>query len=124
LTKPRRGEVWRLDYDPPLPKSRPWLVISADSINLNGRRVLAIPTSSDFELAEEDCIHVDPTAENGLPETCYFVFDALSAIPYKSGKWQQRVGKVDQETLERVEHRLYLVLGLSPPTSANKKVTL
>jgi mRNA-degrading endonuclease toxin of MazEF toxin-antitoxin module len=124
LNKPRRGEIWRLDQDPPMPKVRPWLVISADFINLNGRRVLAIPASSDFELAEDDCVHIDPTRENGVPETCYFVFDALSAISYKSGKWKQKIGVIDQDTLERVEHRLYLVLGLSHPTSADKKVTL
>lgn len=124
MTKPRRGEIWRLDSDPPLPKARPWLVISANFINENSRRVLAIPTSSDFELAEDDCVHVNPTPENGLPEISYFVFDALSAIPYKSGKWKQKLGIVDRETLERVEHRLYLVLGLDPPTSSEKKVTL
>jgi mRNA-degrading endonuclease toxin of MazEF toxin-antitoxin module len=124
LSKPRRGEIWRFDYDPPLPKVRPWLVISADFINLNGRRVLAIPTSSDFEMAEDDCVHIDPSPGNGLPETCYFVFDALSSIPYKTGKWQKKIGVVDQETFERIEHRLHLVLGLSPPTSADRKVTL
>ena len=109
----RRGDVWLVSLDPTvgheIQKTRPAVVVTANTYNDLNWLVLVVPLSS-RDRAEYDQVLVEPP-EGGLDKTSVTLPDQLRAVDKR--RLVRRLGRVNDQTLSRIDRVLRIVLGLS-----------
>ena len=109
---PRRGDVYWVTLDPALGseirKTRPAVVISNDSCNAHGARVVVLPITSNVTslYPGEARIHV-----RGRPARV--LGDQIRSID--KARLRARIGSVNRGELHEVEAAVLITLGFSPP---------
>ena len=108
---PRRGEIYWVALDPALGteirKTRPAIVISNDSCNRYGARVVVLPLTSNVEslYPGEARVQVDGAPARALG-------DQLRSID--KSRLRSKIGTLDRDELLDVEEAVRITLGLSP----------
>ena len=111
--KPRRGEVWTVDFDPTkgaeIQKRRPAIVISSDAVGKLPLKLVA-PVTNWNSAFEANLWHVrlDPTAQNGLSKTS--AADALQVRSVSVDRFIARLGRVSQLELEEIVQAVAAVI--------------
>jgi mRNA interferase MazF len=109
---PRRGDVYWVTLDPALGseirKTRPALVMSNDSCNAFGARVVVLPITSNVSslYPGEARIHV-----RGRPARV--LGDQIRSID--KARLRARIGSLNQTELRDAEAAVLITLGFSPP---------
>ena len=109
---PRRGEIYWVTLDPALGseirKTRPALVISNDSCNAHGARVVVLPITSNVTslYPGEALIHV-----RGRPARV--LGDQIRSID--KARLRARIGSLNQTELREAEAAVLITLGFSSP---------
>jgi len=113
MPEPSRGEVWLVDLSPvrghePAGR-RPGLVISVDPFNHGpAELVVLVPLTTK---AKGIPFHVEVRPpEGGLDRVSYIKCEDLRSVSKK--RLVQRLGRVSRATLEEVEDRIRILLGL------------
>lgn len=113
MSKASRGEIWLVGLDPTKGREqagmRPALVVSVDIFNHGAAElVVVIPVTSK---AKGIPLHVEVTApEGGLTMTSFVKCEDVRSI--STSRLVRRLGKVSGQTVESVEDRLRILLGL------------
>ncbi len=108
-----RGEIWLVGLDPTKGREqagqRPALIISVDQFNHGAAElVIAIPITSK---AKGIPLHVEVSPpEGGLTMTSFVKCEDVRSI--STARLVGRLGKVSNQTIELVEDRLRILLGL------------
>jgi len=111
--EPSRGEIWMADFDPTLGREqagmRPALVLSVDSFNHGPAELLVVAplTSKDKGIALH--VAVEPP-EGGLSVKSFIKCEDIRSISKE--RLIKRRGTVEKTTMESVEDRLRMLLGL------------
>lgn len=108
---PRRGEVWRVDFEPvkghEQGRTRPALIISNNILNQSsGEMVTVVPITTKARKLRS-YLPVDPP-EGGLPQTSFIICDQVRSI--STGRLSRRYGKVSRDVLNEVVRRLKFLL--------------
>jgi len=113
MTKASRGEIWLVNLDPTQGReqagTRPFLVISVDLFNHGAAElVVGIPITSK---AKNIPLHVEINPpEGGLSLTSYAKCEDVRSV--STARLKKRLGKVLPQTIDAVEDRLKILLGL------------
>lgn len=113
MSKASRGEIWLVGLDPTKGREqagmRPALVVSVDIFNHGAAElVVVIPVTSK---AKGIPLHVEVTPpEGGLTMTSFVKCEDVRSI--STSRLVRRLGKVSGQTVESVEDRLRILLGL------------
>jgi mRNA interferase MazF len=113
MNQASRGEIWLVGLDPTKGREqagmRPALVVSVDIFNHGAAElVVAIPITSK---AKGIPLHVEVTPpEGGLTMTSFVKCEDLRSI--STSRLVRRLGKVSPQTIDNVEDRLRILLGL------------
>lgn len=91
-------------------KPRPVLVIQSDAFQ-RLPSVTVLPLTSDLQEAPLVRIGIEPTYENGLREHSQIMIDKAATVPWR--KVRDRIGRVDDDTMRRVDRALARFLGLA-----------
>jgi mRNA interferase MazF len=114
-TRPRRGEVWWVDFSPSIGneirEEHPALVISTDYLNDSPFGVLiVVPISSSSPPLR---IHVDvPTGEGGLSKPSRIKCDQIGKADIRRFRPKGRLGRLRPATIRGVEVILRRLLEL------------
>jgi mRNA interferase MazF len=106
---PRRGDVYWVSLDPAvgteIRKTRPAVVVSNDSCNRHGTRVVVVPLTSNVESSYpgEAVVHVGRAPARALG-------DQIRSID--KSRLQRRMGSLGRSDLRAVEAALQITLGL------------
>ena len=112
-TNPKRGEVWRIDFDPTqgseINKTRPAIVLSSDGLRSLPVR-LVVPVTAWKSYFESNLWHVQlkPTQRNGLYKSS--AADALQVRSVDVARFQNRMGRVSEQTLEDIVTAVAVVI--------------
>ena len=112
---PRRGEIYLTALDPTLgreiQKTRPALIIQNDVSNRLSEITIVAPITSTVRFPLNP-VHVLLAADRntGLSVTSVALFNQIRAVDRM--RLIQRLGRVDGETLERVDEAIGICLGL------------
>ena len=113
MTQASRGEIWLVSLDPTKGREqagiRPALVISVDQFNHGSAElVVVVPITSK---AKGVPLHVEVRPpEGGLTMTSFVKCEDVRSI--STSRLVRRLGKVSNETVESVEDRLRIILGI------------
>ncbi len=110
-----RGEVWWADLPDPVASSpggvHPVLVVQANAFNRSRlSTVIAVVFTTNVRLADMPGNVLVTAREAGLPKAS--VVNVTQIITADRSFLRSRAGKLEPETLERVDHGLSIVLGL------------
>ena len=110
LTAPRRGDVYWVAPDPVLgseiKKTRPAVIVSNDSCNRHGTRVVVLPVTSNVAslYPGEASIEVDGKPARALG-------DQIRSID--KTRLRERIGRLDADEMRRIDETLRITLALS-----------
>ena len=113
MTKASRGEIWLVNLNPTAGReqagTRPALIVSVDLFNHGAAElVVAIPLTSK---AKGIPLHVEITPpEGGLSVKSYAKCEDVRSI--STTRLKRKLGKVSSGTIDAVEDRLRILLGL------------
>lgn len=113
MTNASRGEIWLVNLDPTKGReqagTRPFLVVSVDLFNHGAAElVVGIPITS---RAKNIPLHVEINPpEGGLSLTTYVKCEDLRSI--STARLKKKLGKVSPQTIDSIEDRLRILLGL------------
>jgi mRNA interferase MazF len=114
LQTPRRGKVWRVDFEPvrghEQGRSRPALVISNDILNQSPAGMVTVVPITTKERKLRSYLRLDPP-EGGLPQTSFIICDQVRTIT--RARLGQRYGSVSRGVLAEAEVRLKFLLDFS-----------
>jgi mRNA interferase MazF len=106
-----RGEIWTMsggkDY---ARKPRPVVIIQDDRFD-NSDSLTVCPLTSDTIDLPIFRLLVDPDAENGLRTKSCLMADKVNTVP--KTKIGYRIGRLDDETLNRLSQAVMVYLGLA-----------
>jgi len=91
-------------------KPRPAVVIQTDLLNPGHQTLILAPITKELRDLPGFRIPVQPDAENGLRETSEIMVDKPMTVP--RDKVQQRIGRLDADTLGKLNRALIVVMGL------------
>ena len=91
-------------------KPRPAVVIQTDLLNPNHPTLILAPITSELRDLPGFRISVQPDSENGLREPSEIMVDKPLTVP--RDRVQQRIGRLDADTLGRLNRALIAVMGL------------
>ncbi len=103
--KPKRGEVWRVNFDPTvgteIKKTRPAVVISSDAVGKLPIKLVA-PITDWKDYFEENLwdVKVEPDDENGLSKVS--AIDTLQLRGMDVKRFVEKLGNIDKVTLEEI----------------------
>ena len=105
-----RGDVVTVVIAGDYGKPRPALVVQDNAfLGLPSTTVLQLTSDlSDFPLFRID---IEPSRENGLRETSRIMID--KAVTVRRSKIGRRIGRIDDDTMRRVDRALARFLGLA-----------
>jgi mRNA interferase MazF len=114
--QPRRGEIWLIDWSPSRGSEqagvRPALVIQTDAANGNpvypNTIVLAVSTKGKHVPFH---VPVAPTRLNGLTAPSFVKCEQVLTVAKE--RLTRRLGSMDDESLQKIDRALRLVLELS-----------
>ena len=111
--EPLRGEVWDLDLDPIMGREqagfRPALVLSVDLFNVGpAELVVAVPITRTQRKIRWH-VPVRPP-DGGLADESFIQCENVRSVSKR--RLKRRRGRVSAETLEQVEDRVRILLGL------------
>jgi mRNA interferase MazF len=110
---PSRGEIWLVELDPvrghEQAGTRPCLVVSVDSFNqAPAHLAIALPVTS---RCKNIPLHVEiMPPEGGVVKRSFIMCEGIRCLSQE--RFVRLWGSVTPETMEQVEHRLRLLLGL------------
>jgi mRNA interferase MazF len=102
---PKRGEVWRVDFDPTrgseVRKTRPAVIISSDAVGVLPVRLVA-PITGWKDSFERNLWHVrfGATDQNGLQKES--AVDALQVRSADTSRFEEKLGRVTAAQLEQI----------------------
>ena len=111
--KPKRGEVWTVDFDPTkgaeIQKQRPAVVISSDAVGKLPLK-LVVPITNWSSTFESNLWHVrlEPNTTNGLSKTS--AADALQIRSVSVDRFMNRRGRITQQELEEIVEAVAAVI--------------
>ena len=110
---PQRGEIWRADLNPTRGHEqsgiRPVLIVSDDALNKSPvELVIVLPLTSKSKNVRTHVPVAPPEA--GLTMPSYVKREEVRSISVE--RLQGLIGQVEKSTLEQVEYRLRVLLGL------------
>lgn len=91
-------------------KPRPALVVQSDLFNATHASVVVCLMTTDVTAAPLIRLDVEPTPENGLKQRSQIMIDKIVAL--RRERMGSRIGRLDADTLVRVNRSLALFLGL------------
>jgi mRNA interferase MazF len=108
---PQRGEIYWVSLDPAvgteIRKTRPAVIISNDSCNRFGSRVVVLPATSNVSSLYPGEARIEV---GGAPARV--LGDQLRSID--KSRLKSRIGTLSQDELDDVEEAIRITLGLSP----------
>jgi mRNA interferase MazF len=108
-SRPRRGDVWWVNLDPTvgteIRKARPAVIVSNDSCNAHGTRVVVVPITSNVASLFPGEAKVRIAGRDGR-----VLGDQLRSID--KARLGRRLGKLARADLHAVEDALRITLGL------------
>jgi len=106
----KRGDVVVAVFAGDYGKPRPAVVVQTDLVNQTHSSIVVCPMTSHLEDAPLFRLSVEPAKENSLQKPCQIMVDKISAI--RRDKVRQVIGRLDDETMVRVNRSLAFWLGL------------
>ena len=107
----KRGEVWTAAAGTGYAgKPRPVVIVQDDRFDATASITICAFTTSATE-APLFRLVVEPSAENGLEATSRLMVDKLATVP--RGKLGRRIGRLDDETMLRLNRSMLIFLGLA-----------
>jgi mRNA interferase MazF len=107
----KRGDVVLLVAQGDIGKPRPGVIVQADELGDTTNSVLVCPMSSDVSEFHYLRPVVEPSAGNGLRLRSQIMTDKINAL--RRDRVRQVLGSLDDETSERLNSALLVVLGLA-----------
>lgn len=104
-SSPKRGEVWRVDFDPTkgseIRKVRPAVVLSSDAMGVLPVKLVA-PITGWKSAFEKNIWHVylKPTERNGLTKES--AVDALQVRSADTSRFLEQLGRISTPKLEEI----------------------
>ena len=113
-TRPTRGEVWLVRFDPTvgaeIRKLRPAVVLSVDSVGrLPLRIVVPITDWKATYAALSWFVHLPPTPVNGLAKVSGA--DAFQVKSVAEGRFDRRIGELEAAQVEEIASAVALCVG-------------
>ena len=109
--KPRRGDIYWVALDPTLGteirKTRPAVVVSNDSCNVYGARVVVLPITSNVSSLYPGEAAIEVKGKPGR-----VLGDQIRSID--KSRLRSRLGRLSQDELGAVDEALRVTLGLTP----------
>ena len=110
---PSRGEIWDLDFDPTIGHeqagSRPALILSVDIFNESPADLLVVAPVTRTERKVRWHVPVKPP-EGGLVAQSFIQCENVRSVSKQ--RMKRRRGRVSESTLQQVEDRIRILLGL------------
>jgi mRNA interferase MazF len=110
---PSRGEIWDLDFDPTIGHeqagSRPALILSVDIFNEGPADLLVVAPVTRTERKVRWHVPVKPP-EGGLVAQSFIQCENVRSVSKQ--RMKRRRGRVSESTLQQVEDRIRILLGL------------
>jgi mRNA interferase MazF len=106
----KRGDVVIAVFSGDYGKPRPALVVQTDLANPTHSSLVLCPITSHLEDAPLFRLEVTPTPENSLEKPCQIMVDKITTI--RKDKVRHVIGRLDEDTMIRVNRSLALWLGL------------
>jgi mRNA interferase MazF len=106
----KRGDVVIAVFSGGYGKPRPALVVQTDLANPTHSSIVLCPISSHVENAPLFRLEVTPSPENSLEKSCQVMVDKITTV--RKDKVRQVIGRMDEDTMIRVNRSLALWLGL------------
>ena len=111
MPPPRRGEIWRVDFEPvrghEQGRTRPALIISNDIANQSPANMVTVVPITTKERKLRSYLRLDPPA-GGLTQTSYIICDQVRTISKE--RLGKKYGAVNRGVLAEVEIRLKFLL--------------
>jgi len=111
VSTPRRGEVWRADFEPvrghEQGRTRPALIISNDILNQSPSRMVTVVPITTTERKLRSYLRLSPR-DGGLPQTSFVICDQIRTI--SAERLSKRYGVLSRHALAEVETRLKFLL--------------
>jgi len=108
---PRRGEVWRVDFEPvrghEQGRSRPALIISNDLLNQSAAAMVTVVPITTRQRKLRSYLPLTPP-DGGLSQTSYVICDQVRTISKE--RLGKRYGFLSRAALAEVESRLKFLL--------------
>jgi len=109
--RPRRGDIYWVALDPTLGteirKTRPAVIVSNDSCNTYGSRVVVLPITSNVTTLYPGEASIEVQGKPGRA-----LGDQIRSID--KARLRSRVGRLSQDELQAVDDALRITLGLGP----------
>jgi mRNA interferase MazF len=106
----KRGDIVLVAMSGDYGKTRPAVIVQHDAANETHASIVVCPFSSHIIDAPLFRITLEPTPQNGLVVRSQIMVDKISAV--KRERLRERIGRLDEETLVRVNRTIALWLGL------------
>lgn len=107
----KRGDIVIVSAPGDYGKPRPAVIVQADLFNDTHASIAVCLLTTDIQDAPLFRIEIEPSAGTGLKERSQVMVDKIVAM--RSQRLGKRVGKVDHDTLIRINRSLALFLGLA-----------
>jgi mRNA interferase MazF len=107
----RRGDLVSVTAPGDYGKPRPAVIVQADLFNDTHASIVVCLLTTDVQDAPLFRIDIDPGPDNGLKERSQIMVDKIVAL--RRERIADRIGRVDDDTLVRVNRGLALFLGLA-----------
>ena len=110
-SKPRRGDIYWVALDPALGseirKTRPAVIVSNDSCNTYGTRVVVLPITTNVTSLYPGEARIEVRGQPGRA-----LGDQIRSID--KARLRSRVGRLSQDEIQSVDEALRITLGLGP----------
>ncbi len=108
----RRGDVVLAVLPGDYGKPRPVLVVQGDVLNEAGHAsVMVCPLTGYLSGLRRTRLRVDPAQANGLEKPSEVMVDKVTAV--RSDKFRDVIGRLDDDTMRRLDGPLLVALGLA-----------
>lgn len=107
----RRGDVVLVALPGDYGKPRPAVVVQSDMLNASHPSILVCPLTSFASAASDLRPRVMPSPENGCRSPSEIMVDKVTAT--RRERLGQRVGRLDEDLMRRVDRILLAILGLA-----------
>ena len=115
----KRGEVWTVaGGQDDTGKPRPVAIVQNDRFEETDSVTVCPFTTNPVE-APLMRVHVEPDDANGLRLPCRLMIDKISTVP--RAKLRSRVGRLDGETMLRMNRAIFVFLGLADSAAPQRR---
>jgi mRNA interferase MazF len=114
LVRPRRGEVYLVNFDPTLGaeirKTRPALIVQNDIVNRHSAITIVAAITSQFDQPLYPTEVLISPPEGGLRADSVALLNQIRSIDKQ--RLVRRLGTLKPETMDRVDHAILISMGL------------